>query len=63
LTRDEQLEVWREFIKFNQRGDIRRKDPRHPFWQTTGIHPDNFDWHGWREMMGYSHGARMGRYA
>ena len=53
-TREDQLMLWREFIKFNQRGggsQYLRKDPRHPFWHAAGIHPDNFNWAEWRAMM------------
>lgn len=46
----DQVRLWREFIKFNQRGGIQRKDPRHPFWHASGIHPENFDWSGWRAI-------------
>jgi hypothetical protein len=58
-SKADQVDIWREFIKFNQPGgQYKRNDVRNPFWTTTGIHPDNFDWFGWREMRGYSHGGR-----
>jgi hypothetical protein len=50
---DAQVDIWREFVKFNskQRQPYLRKDSRHPFWQITGISPDNFDWTEWRALM------------
>lgn len=60
--RETQLEIWREYLKFNKSGGPRRNDPSHPFWRYTGIDPRDFDWHGWREAMGYRHGGRKGRY-
>jgi hypothetical protein len=56
---DEQMRFWDMYVKYMVAGEgrYRRNDIRNPFWQATGIHPDNYDWQAWRETMGYR-GAR-----
>jgi hypothetical protein len=51
--KDTQLETWRAFLQFNRSGyqPFRRNDPRHPWWQTSGIPVRRFPWAEWRAMM------------
>jgi hypothetical protein len=60
LDRDERLQFWRDYNNYlvSDRNHYRRSDPGNPFWDKWGIDPDVFDWHSWREAMGYPHGGR-----
>lgn len=60
LDAREKREFWADYNLFmvSRRTGIRRNNPENPFWSRWGISPDNFDWHGWREAMGYPHGGR-----
>jgi hypothetical protein len=51
---DEQQRLWRLYLRYMVRGDVRRNSIRdNPFWRETNIHPDTFDWAEWREAMNY----------
>lgn len=60
VDEDTKIEYWEAYVRYmvNTQGSYRLNDIRNPFWQITHMHPDNFDWHGWREAMGYPEGAR-----
>jgi hypothetical protein len=38
---------------FLQHGDNLSWEARDDWWEFTGMEPQDFDWVGWREMMGY----------
>ena len=65
LSEEDKQELWRDYLHYmvSKNSHFKRNDIRNPFWQKWGIDPDNFDWHAWRDAMGYEHGARKGRYA
>ena len=49
LTRDEQLEMWQDYIE-----TFMMNEHRHDwFFETWNVHPSDFDWQAWREAMGY----------
>jgi len=58
LDPDEARELWEDYLRYMVSGSYKRNELSNPFWQASGIHPDNFDWWGWREAMGYPHGNR-----
>jgi len=64
LDRDDEEEMWDDYLRWivGKRGEhqqYRRNDLQNPFWQKWGIDPEEqFDWHDWREAMGYPHGNR-----
>lgn len=60
LDAEEQLELWQDYIRYMTRSNnaYRLNTLNNPFWAASGMHPDDFDWYGWREAMGYEHGAR-----
>jgi hypothetical protein len=63
IPADEAEDFWDDYLRYmvGRRGErmpYRRDDIRNPFWQNWDINPDSFNWHEWREEMGYSHGAR-----
>jgi hypothetical protein len=42
--------LWRSYIRnmvYGQSG-YKFQDPRNPFWDDIGMHPENFDWSEWR---------------
>ena len=60
ISGDRQTEMWRDYVKWMVKPGqkFRRNDPRGPFWRKYGITPSSWDWHAWREAMGYPHGNR-----
>lgn len=61
LDAREAREFWADYLHYmvSDRSHVIRNDREsNPFWDEWGIDPDQFDWHGWREAMGYGHGAR-----
>lgn len=60
LDEREKRQFWADYNLYmvSHRTDYKRNDDDNPFWRTWGIDPDQFDWHGWREAMGYPHGGR-----
>jgi hypothetical protein len=60
LDEQEKRQFWADYNLYmvSHRTDYRRSDPENPFWGNWNISPDDFDWHGWREAMGYPHGNR-----
>jgi hypothetical protein len=64
LDADDKREMWDDYLRDivgrkGQHMSYRRNDIRNPFWQKWGIDPESeFDWHEWREAMGYPHGGR-----
>jgi hypothetical protein len=64
LDEEEKQELWDDYLEYivGERGErmrYRRNDIHNPFWQKWGIDPEEqFDWHAWREAMGYPHGDR-----
>jgi hypothetical protein len=67
LDAEEKYEFWQDYLRWivgkkGVRMQYRRSDLRNPFWQKWGIDPEeDFDWHDWREAMGYPHGNRRSR--
>ena len=52
LDRDDQLFVWREFIKTTHKGQpTSLRNRNHPFWSRTNLSPRTFPWDEWRDMM------------
>jgi hypothetical protein len=51
----EELSDARELFEeaFLQHGENLSWEARDDWWEFTGMEPQDFDWHGWREMMGY----------
>ena len=39
---------------FLQHGQDSSWEARDEWWEFTGMEPQDFDWGGWREMMGYT---------
>jgi hypothetical protein len=60
LDEQDKRQFWADYNLYmvSHRTDYRRNADDNPFWRTWGIDPDEFDWHGWREAMGYPHGGR-----
>jgi len=63
LPEDEKQELWHDYLTYlvgrrGTRAQYRYRDPNNPFWTKWNIDPDSFDWHAWREAMGYPHGRR-----
>lgn len=54
---DEDIEeLWESYIEhmvYGARG-TRLNKLDNPFWNEIGIAPEDFDWRGWREQMGYN---------
>ena len=61
LDADEKLELWYIYLQHMVSGSSKRNSITNPFFQAAGLHPDNFDWWGWREAMGYPHSAKTRR--
>lgn len=38
---------------FLSHGEGNSMAAREEWWEFSGMEPDDFDWDGWREMMGY----------
>jgi hypothetical protein len=49
----EQHELFRDYLEFMVVGGHSQAE-RDAFWDELGIDPRDFDWEGWRELMGYS---------
>jgi hypothetical protein len=49
----EQHEMFREYLDFMVNGGHSVSE-RESFFAEMGIDPRDFDWEGWRELMGYS---------
>lgn len=63
LDEDDKQELWEDYLRnmVGRRGiraQYKYHDINNPFWQKWNIDPDSFDWHAWREAMGYPHGRR-----
>jgi hypothetical protein len=60
LDAQEKLQFWADYNlnMVSRRTGFRRNSDDNPFWRDWHINPDNFDWWGWREAMGYPHGRR-----
>lgn len=62
LDERQRLQMWADYTRYmvGKPGEApyRRNDQQNPFFQRWGINPDTFDWHGWREAMGYPEGGR-----
>ena len=61
MDEDEQIDFWDSYTRYMvdvKDAPYRINSLDNPFWSEVGIHPDDFDWHEWREAMGYPHGAR-----
>ena len=57
----ERRQFFADYLHFmvSDRYNGRRNDDQNPFFQKYGIDPErDFDWHAWREAMGYPHGNR-----
>lgn len=57
VDNDTQLEYWQAYVKYMTSGNKSYRFNSvsdNPFWRTIGMHPDNFDWDGWKEAMGYN---------
>lgn len=52
-TPEDQEYLWRSYLSNMVFGNRQRNDPGNPFWDDIGMHPRDWDWHGWREAMGY----------
>lgn len=53
--REDELTTWRSFVANMVNGPAgqRVNDPGNPFWSRIGLSPRDFDWSGWRAVMGY----------
>jgi hypothetical protein len=61
MDEDEQLEFWDAYTRYmvdTKNAPYRLNSLQNPFWSEINMHPDDFDWHAWREANGYTHGAR-----
>lgn len=61
LDERQKRQFWADYNLYlvSHRTNYRRNSSDNPFWRTWSINPDrDFDWHGWREAMGYEHGNR-----
>lgn len=61
LDERQKRQFWADYNLYmvSHRTNYRRNSSDNPFWRTWGINPDrDFDWHAWREAMGYPHGGR-----
>lgn len=60
LDEREKRQFWADYNLYmvSHRTEYRRHSDDNPFWSTWNIDPSEFDWHGWREAMGYPHGGR-----
>ena len=60
----ERRQFWADYNLYmvSDRTGVRRNSVvDNPFWEKWNIDPtgdDGFDWHSWREAMGYPHGGR-----
>lgn len=56
----EKRQFWADYNLYmvSDRTGYRRNSVDNPFWERWNIDPNNFDWHSWREAMGYPHGGR-----
>jgi len=67
LDYEEQYELWQDYLRWivgkkGAHAPYKRSDLHNPFWQKWGIDPEeDFNWHDWREAMGYPHGNRRSR--
>ena len=55
-TDDDIAELWESYVRnmvYGARG-VRLNTLDNPFWTDIGIAPENFNWRGWREQMGYN---------
>lgn len=50
--RDTRYQLFGDYLRVMVRGGY-SKDERDRFWSDIGIDPRDFDWDGWREVMGY----------
>lgn len=62
LDPQERLQFWADYTRYmvgpKNGTQYQRNAQDNPFFQRWGINPDTFDWHGWREAMGYPQGGR-----
>jgi hypothetical protein len=60
LDEQDKRQFWADYNLYmvSHRTEYKRADPENPFWSNWNISPDDWDWHGWRESMGYPHGNR-----
>lgn len=60
LDESEKRQFWADYNLYmvSKRTDYKRNDPENPFWSRWNLDPDEWNWHGWREAMGYPHGNR-----
>jgi hypothetical protein len=60
LDEEDKQEIWRDYVHYlvSSKSHYLRNDIHNPFWAKWGVDPDYFDWHAWREAMGYPHGVR-----
>lgn len=58
----ERRQFFADYLHFmvSDRSHVKRNEPQsNPFWHKYGIDPEHdFDWHAWRQAMGYSEGNR-----
>lgn len=54
-TPEDKEELWQSYVEnmVYPRHGYRFNDLRNPWWDDSGIHPNQFDWDGWREARGY----------
>jgi hypothetical protein len=61
LDESDKRQLWADYNLYmvSHRTSFKRNDPDNPFWEKWHLDPDeDWDWHGWREAMGYPHGNR-----
>jgi hypothetical protein len=52
--RGEKYELWQDYLDSMVEGAYKQDR----FFDLVGISKGDFDWHAWREAMGYPHGGR-----
>lgn len=60
LDEREKREFWADYNLYmvSHRTSYARNSEDNPFWRNWNMTPDDFNWHEWREAMGYPHGNR-----
>jgi hypothetical protein len=49
---EEKYQLWNDYLTVMVKGGYARSE-RDEFFERLGIDPRDFDWQGWREVMGY----------